>query len=195
MRNGMRMGLGILGLALASCPLAAQELHYGGQVTASLPTGPLGSQDWQDGKLGYGVGAHMVIGFQGGHAIVPRLDYTYYKKSEDGVDRKVQTFQLGADYNYYLSRTVNQGPYVGGGVGVGTSKFELEGRGYSSSDTPTTAYVAASAGWMFTPNLGAELRYTWSTYKPDVTGFAPRGYDGKPDVDAPALNASFLFRF
>jgi hypothetical protein len=83
---------------------------------------------------------------------------------------------------------------VGGGLGFGATRFELSGNGYSASDTPDTAFVAASAGWMFTSNLGAELRYTWSRYKPDVVGFAPRGYDGKPDVDAPTINASFIVR-
>jgi len=194
MRHRNTWGLGIAGLVLASWPLAAQELHYGGQVTASLPAGPLSSKDWLDGQVGGGVGVHMLIGFPNGHAIVPRFDYTYFKKSEDGVDRKAQMYQVGADYNYYFSRRVNEGPYVGGGVGFGVTKFELTGFGYSSSDTPNTAYVAASAGWMFTPHLGAELRYEWSKYKPDVTGFAPRGYTGKPDVDAPTINASFIVR-
>lgn len=182
-------------VALVGIPLAAQELMtYGGQVTASLPAGPLSSKDWLDGQVGGGVGVHALIGFPGGHAIVPRFDYTYYKKSEDGVDRKVQMYQLDADYNYFFSRHVNQGPYVGGGVGVGTTKFELTGLGYHSDDTPTTVFGAASAGWMFTPHLGAELRYTWSRYKPDVTDFSPRGYTGKPQVDAPTLNASLIIR-
>jgi hypothetical protein len=146
-----------------------------------LPAGPLSSTDWLDGKVGGGVGLHALIGFEGGHAIVPRFDYTYFKKSEDGVDRKVQMYQLGADYNYFLSKQVNSGPYVGGGLGVATTKFELTGFGESKSDTPTTVY-------------GAELRYTWSRYKPDVTDFSPRGYTGKPTVDAPTLNASLIVR-
>jgi hypothetical protein len=196
MKFGSLLGLGTLGLALIGIPLAAQAMTttYGGQVTLSLPAGPLSSTDWLDGKVGGGVGLHALIGFEGGHAIVPRLDYTYFKKSEDGVDRKVQMYQLGADYNYFLSKQVNSGPYVGGGLGVATTKFELTGFGESKSDTPTTVYGAASAGWMFTPHLGAELRYTWSRYKPDVTDFSPRGYTGKPTVDAPTLNASLIVR-
>ncbi len=194
MRRSVKLGLGIMGLALAGFPLAAQELHYGGQVTAALPVGPISSKDWLDGQLGGGAGVQLVVAFPGGHAIVPRFDYSYFKKSEDGVDRKVQMFQLGADYNYFFSRTVDLGPYVGGGLGFGSTKFELTGDGYSTSDTPNTAFLAASAGWMFTPHLGAELRYNWSKYKPDVVGFAPRGYTGKPDVDSPTINASFIIR-
>jgi hypothetical protein len=78
-------------------------------------------------------------------------------------------YQLGADYNYFLSKQVNNGPSVGGGLGIGSTKFELTG-------------------------FGAELRYTWSRYKPDVTDFQPRGYTGKPTVDSPTINASLIIR-
>jgi len=188
MRYASNLLLGLSLAAMASAPLAAQELSYGGQVTASLPAGPLSSKDWLDGQLGGGAGVHMVIGFKGGHAIVPRFDYTYFKKSQDGWDRKVQLFQVGADYNYFLSGKVNEGPYAGAGIGYGSSKFERNGFGYSANDTPDTAYVAASAGWMFTRNLGAEVRYTWSKYKPEL-------YGQKPDIGSPTLNASCIVRF
>lgn len=195
MRKVHHLALGLSVLALSGASLSAQEYSFGGQVSAAIPAGPLSSKDWLDGKPGAGVGAHMVIGLQGGHAIVPRIDYTYFKKSVSGVDRKVQMFQIGADYNYFLRGKVNDGPYVGAGLGFGSAKFELTGLGYSSSDTPTSAYGAVSGGWMFTKNMGAELRYTWSRYKPEVADFAPRGYTGKPTVDSPAINASFIFRF
>jgi hypothetical protein len=48
---------------------------------------------------------------------------------------------------------------------------------------------------MFTKHMGAELRYTWSPYKPDMADFAPRGYKGEPTINAPAITASFIFRF
>ena len=82
------LSIGALGLALVGIPLAAQEMTtFGGQITATLPAGPLSSKDWLDGQVGGGVGLHALIGFEGGHAIVPRFDYTYFKKSEDGVDQ------------------------------------------------------------------------------------------------------------
>jgi hypothetical protein len=167
---------------------------YGGQVTASLPCGSLSSKDWLDGKLGGGAGVHALIGWAGGHALAPRFDYTYFKKSEDGVDRKAQMYMLGADYNYFLSKKVNEGFYVGGGLGIAATKFELSGKGSSNNDTPIKPYAAASAGCMFNRNFGAELRYTYTRYKPDVTGFTPREYTGKPTVDAPTLNASLIVR-
>jgi hypothetical protein len=195
MKSLVKGRLGLLALSLAALPLAAQEVRtYGGQVTLAVPTGALSSKEWLDGKPGGGVGVHMLLGFEGGHAIVPRFDYTYFKKSEDGIDRKVQSYQLGADYNYFFSKQVNSGPYVGGGLGMAATKFELDGRGSSANDTPVTAYTAASAGWMFTPHIGAELRYTYSRFKPDVAGYAPMGFTGKPTVDSPSLNASLIIR-
>ena len=195
MRKIHHLALGLSALALSGGSLSAQEINYGGQVSAALPAGSLSSKDWLDGKPGAGIGAHMVIGFQGGHAIVPRVDYTYFKKSESGVDRKVQMYQIGADYNYFLHGKVNEGPYLGAGLGFGSAKFELTGHGYSSSDTPNAVYSSVEGGWMFTKNFGTELRYTWSRYKPEVADFAPRGYTGKPTVDSPAISASFIFRF
>lgn len=195
MRKVHHLALGLSALVLSGVSLSAQEFSFGGQVSVVLPAGPVSGKDWLDGKPGAGVGAHMLIGFQGGHAVVPRFDYIYFKKSESGLDRKVQMFQIGADYNYFLGGRVNEGPYVGAGLGFGSAKFQLTGLGYSSSDTPYSAYGAVEGGWMFTKNLGAELRYTWSRYKPEVTDFAPRGYTGKPTIDTPAISASFIFRF
>ncbi|GLH69724.1 hypothetical protein GETHPA_12570 [Geothrix rubra] len=195
MRKIHHLALGLSTLALSGVSLSAQQYSFGGQVSAAIPTGPLASKDWQDGKPGAGVGVHMVIDLQGGHALVPRLDYTRFKKSESGVDRKVQTYQFGVDYNYFLSGKVNMGPYLGAGIGFGRAKYELTGFGYSSKDTASDAYGAVEGGWMFTRNLGAELRYTWSPYKPEMADFTPRGYTGNPTVNAPGLNASFIFRF
>jgi hypothetical protein len=195
MRKVHHLALGLSAFALSGMALSAQEINYGGQISAALPAGPLSSKEWQDGQFGGGGGVHMVIGFQGGHAIVPRFDYTYFKKSESGVDRKVQMYQIGADYNYFLSGKVNEGPYLGAGAGFGSAKFELTGYGYAASDTPNTAYGAVAGGWMFTKNMGTELRYTWSRYKPELNNFAPRGYMGKQTVDSPTINASFIFRF
>lgn len=195
MRKVHHLALGLSALAISGASLSAQDLSFGGQVSAAIPAGPLSSKDWLDGKPGAGIGAHMVIGFRGGHAIVPRFDYTYFKKSESGVDRKVQTYQFGVDYNYFLSGKVNMGPYLGAGIGFGRAKYELTGFGYSSKDTASDAYGAVAGGWMFTRNLGAELRYTWSPFKPEMADFTPRGYTGNPTVNAPGLNASFIFRF
>lgn len=169
-------------LIFASNGLRAQEIKFGLQGTVSLPLSDLGDKGVLDDAPGYGIGAHMQIGFQGGHAIVPRLDYTYFEKSSP--TRKVQMLQVGADYNYFFSRQVNKGLYAGVGAGFGMAKFEMLG----DDDTPNTAYASASAGYMFTPHMGAELRYSWAKYKPELLG-------AKPEFTSPTLGASFIYRF
>lgn len=182
MRHTPRFLLASAGLLFITAGLGAQEIKYGLQATMALPMSDLGEKQILDDAPGYGIGAHLVIGFQGGHAILPRLDYTYFEKSSP--TRKVQMLQIGADYNYFFSQQVNKGLYVGCGAGFGLAKFEILGE----DDTPNTAFASASAGYMFTPHLGAELRYTWAKYKPELFG-------AKPEFTSPTLGASFLYRF
>lgn len=186
MKSAARFALIVCGATLLGIPLAAQDLRFGLQATLASPLGDLGDKAMLDGSLGYGIGAHAMIGFAGGHAIVPRLDYTYFEKSSP--TRKAQMFQVGADYNYFISGKVNQGLYVGVGVGFGMTKFEVNTPTWSSEDTPNTAYGAASAGYMFTPNLGAEIRYTYAKYEPEF-------YNEKPSISSPTVMASFIYRF
>lgn len=182
MRNLPKFLLATSGMFCVATGLGAQELHYGLQATLAYPLNDLGKKELLDDSLGYGLGAHMQIAFHGGHAIMPRIDYTYFDKSSP--TRKVQMLQVGADYNYFFSRQVNQGLYVGAGAGFGMAKFEVPG----DDDTPNTAYGAASAGYMFTPHMGAEVRYTWAKYKPELLG-------SKPEFTSPTVGASFIYRF
>lgn len=186
MNNISRTLLATTGLALVGTGLSAQELRYGLQATVALPTGDIAKKDVLDDSLGYGLGAHMVIGFKGGHAIVPRVDYTHFEKGSP--TRKLDMFQVGADYNYYFSKVVNQGFYVGAGAGFGMTRFDLKAGALSDKDTPNTAYGAVSAGCMFTSHMGAEVRYTYAKYKPEVFG-------AKPELSSPAVAASFVYRF
>lgn len=186
MKLGLRLALCLTGAALASGQLNAQDIKFGLQGTIAYPTSDLGDKGLLDNSLGYGLGAHLVIGFPGGHAIVPRLDYTYFDKSSP--TRKVQMLQLGADYNYYFSKQVNRGCYVGTGAGFSMAKFEMDLPGRNDNDTPNTVYGAVSAGYMFNPNMGAELRYTYAKYEPELFGT-------KPEITAPVINATFIYRF
>jgi len=186
MTTRLRSVLGLSATLLAAGPLAAQDLRFGLQGTIALPAGDLGDRALLDNVLGYGFGAHAIVGFPGGHAIVPRADYTYFEKSSP--TRRVQTLQLGADYNYFLSRTVNRGAYLGGGLGLDVAKFEVDQPGASDNDTPATVYGAVSAGYMFTTQIGAELRYTRAKHKPELFG-------AKPELTTPALQVTFVYRF
>src|SRR5512133_1454960 len=184
MKSSLSLAFCVTAALLASGPLSAQEIKFGLQGTLAYPTSDLGDRDLLDHSLGYGLGAHMVIGFPGGHAIVPRLDYTHFEKD----NRKVQLLQLGADYNYFFSQQVNRGAYLGAGLGFGLAKFEMDLPGRRADDTPNAVHGSVSAGYMFTPNLGAELRYVHTKYEPELFGT-------KPEITSPTLNASFIYRF
>jgi hypothetical protein len=55
-----------------------------------------------DGKLGYGAGIHVFVGFDGGSALVPRIDGMIYKNTlPNQSDIKLTEFCIGADYNDY----------------------------------------------------------------------------------------------
>lgn len=186
MKPTSQLLLAIAGLTLAHGSLQAQDLFFGLQGTVALPTSDLSKEQVLDNAPGYGIGAHMMIGFQGGHAVIPRLDYTYFEKTSP--TRKVQMLQIGADYNYFFSGHINNGCYIGGGAGFGMAKFEMRTASLSDEDTPNTGYASASAGYMFTPKMGAELRYVWAKYKPEIFG-------GKPEITSPTINATFIYRF
>ena len=77
---------------------------------------------------------------------------------------------------------------MGGGLGFGLAKFEVDQAGMSDNDTPNTAYAAFSGGYMFNRNMGAELRYVYAKYKPELFG-------AKPEITSPTINATFIYRF
>lgn len=186
MKTIRRASLGLSALLLTTGALSAQDLRFGLQGTLAQPLSDLGDKGMLDDSLGYGLGAHLVIGFAGGHAIVPRLDYTYFEKS--GPTRKVQVLQVGADYNYFLSQQVDRGVYLGAGIGLGMAKFEMNLPTTRDNDTPNAVYGSVSAGYMFTRNLGAELRYVYTKYEPELFG-------AKPELTSPTVNATFIYRF
>lgn len=186
MRPSLSFAFCLFGALLISGSLSAQDLRFGLQANLAYPTSDLGDKPLLDNSIGYGLGAHFQIAFDGGHAIVPRLDYTYFEKGSP--NRKVQMMQLGADYNYFISGKVNQGFYFGGGLGFGMAKFEVDLPGMSDNDTPNTAYGDAALGFMFDRNLGAELRYVYAKYKPRLFGV-------ESEINSPTINATFIYRF
>ncbi len=191
-----RIALPAIALSTFTGGAQAQDFRAGGQLTLSIPQGDLGDSDALDGKLGYGLGLHGFWGFGGGHAILPRLDYTMYKKTdwqgEAGVDFKVNDLKVGADYNFYLSGRAGEGFYFLGGLGYSSLKWEAASGPVSLSETKGTFYLAAGGGFMFTPHVGAELRYTHAKYT--GVGSSLPGFSGE-DMTGPAISASLLVRF
>jgi opacity protein-like surface antigen len=197
--NVRKLIIGASAILVATC-IQAQDAHFGFQLTGSIPQGDMGNSDNLDGKIGYGLGIHCLVPFSEGHAIVPRLDYTMYKNNSDvtvgntlyGYDLKVNVLAVGADYNYFVSRKANDGFYVLAGLGYSSLKWEVDTPIGNYNETKGTFYLAAGLGYMFTPNVGAEIRYTHASYS-DIGSSSNSGY--KQDESGPALNVSLLFRF
>jgi hypothetical protein len=173
-------GVGLM--LLGGSALGAQGL--GIKLTASVPKGDLGDDNFLDNKVGYGGGVHLAIPVPGG-ALVPRVDFTEYRNSDSG-NARARMLQAGVDYDFYFTRTENIGPYLGVGAGYGSTKFQQDTP--HLDDTPNNIFYAAQAGIMFTHHLGAELRYTYAEYKPHFSG-GPAAYN------SPTWNGSIILQF
>jgi opacity protein-like surface antigen len=177
-------------VALLAVPAVAQDAHFGFSVGLSSPMGggsstDISLKDAVDSKIGFTAGVNVGIEWQGGHVLRPRLDYTHHNGDAFGVsgaDVTVNAFQLGADYNYFVSEKASDGFYLL--VGVGYANTKVSGNGVGNSDNKSAFAWGAGVGYEFTPMVGAELRYG-STH-PDFTGTTLKN---------DTLNLSVTFRF
>ena len=173
-------------LALVAAPMAAQDARFAVQAGANIPQSDL--KDFVDSKLGFTVGAAVPVDLGSGHVIRPRADYGSYSSSFSdpafGGDHKVKTVFVGADYLYFPAQKMEQF-YVTAGLGYQNTKLETHNSAVGDfSDSKGAFAWAAGAGWQFTENLGAELRYTSSHPKFDNGTF-------KCD----AINLGLTFKF
>lgn len=101
----------------------AQTVDFGVQAQLTLPGGDL-KQRTDETPVGFG--AQVRWNLSRGHAVVAKTDYATFNghRSVYGPYGYVEEttrealFSLGVDYNYYFSRQVGQGFYVGGGLGA-----------------------------------------------------------------------------
>ena len=170
-------------LLMIWAPIAqAQDVAYSAKATVSVPMGGEGNGYFLDHKVWAGVGVAASIPVFKAGALVPRIDYTMYKNEGSG-DAKAQYLKAGFDYDYYFSGKANKGLYAGVGIGEGSTEFQQDGRAKTNQNH---AYGAAQIGSMFTKHAGVELRYTYTEYKTRSFRYT---------VDAPTLDASFIYRF
>jgi hypothetical protein len=94
--------------------------------------------------------------------------------------------QAGVDYDFYFRRGDTAGPYLGGGAGYGSTKFQQDTPQFN--DTPNNIFYAGQVGYMFNHHVGAEVRYTYAEYKAHFSGSVP-------NQTAPTLNASLVLQF
>jgi hypothetical protein len=104
-------------------------VDFGLQAQLMIPGGDLTNQVGSGNALG--LGAQVRWDLSRGHAVVARVDRVEFSGTRtfdlyDGygfpvgttsADAKQTIISLGADYNYYFSRKVGEGFYLGGGLG------------------------------------------------------------------------------
>lgn len=205
-----RLAIASLAVIGSTLSMHAQDSHFGIQATLSQPQGDLGSTNSLDGQLGYGLGLQVQVGLQGGWALVPRLDYITYKRSESvtthypvldltlNTDLKASLLYLGADFNYYIGGSFQKGFYLLGGLGYSNGKFDTSITGQapneygnvvdldvSGSDNLNAFYFSAGCGFQFNPHVGTELRYI------GLNKYSKNGHD----MTSPSTNLSIVIRF
>jgi len=181
----MKSAFIITALALSTVVGYAQSPKAGFQVTLSSPQGDLA--DLVNDQTGFGIGGHLFFDLKGGHALVPRIDYTTYSNDYYDGEAKAKMFSVGLDYNYFLERRANRGLYVAVGAAVTRGKFEWidaysAAADYSYSDTALG--FSFGGGYRFNPNIGVEVKY-------NTVSFSNYG----TSLETPSLNASLVCRF
>ena len=146
-----------------------------------------------------GIGGHALYDLKNGHAVLGRVDYTWFKRDEtvggSDLNIKFKKLDIGADYNYYLSGKRNEGLYALAGLGLSSGKYEGSLGSQNIDKKKSALYLAIGGGYFFTKNFGAELRYVHVKYNgidlsQDLSG-------GLTDVSlsAPTLNLTFVARY
>lgn len=187
-------------LIMLATPLCAQDVRFGVQVHANLPSADL--KDAADSKAGAGGGFHMTWDLGGGSVIRPRVDYVAYPENKNFPDyslsatangkSKLDNLSAGADYLYFFEGK-DTGFYVTGGLSWNRWKFDYDYTykignvtvSGSSSQTANKVGGAAGVGYNLNRNLGFEARYTASKFK----------NAGGGDVNAAAVQLSASYRF
>jgi hypothetical protein len=206
----MKFAVILSSLALITSAAQAQDIKLGAQITVSKPQGDLDTL--MDGRAGLGIGAHLFIDLDHGHALVPRVDYVAYERNTDysygynaSYDEyvditkiKAELFSIGVDYNYFFSGRANKGLYVAAGVAYVSGKLTVDGDVYdnsaysnysesaSDSETKTALGYSVGGGFMFNPHMGVEVKYHNVSFDTGLYGY---------NLDAPSVNASFIYRF
>jgi len=126
---------------------------------------------------GFGVGLQTAFDLGSGSAIAPRVEYQRYTDSSTvggdiDLSATINSFSLGADYNYFTSGQTGKGFYLLAGLGVAVANFSVSASDpYSTARTTssqTVFYPEGGLGWQFNRYLGAEVLYKALNFK-DVT--------------------------
>jgi hypothetical protein len=149
-----RISILVAALAISTTGMA-QTFDFGLQGGLTFPLGGMTDVVGSDPSLS--LGGQMRIGLRGGSALVPRVDYVSFDGTDDSLippaKVKETLLSVGVDYNYYFSRQVGQGFYVGGGLGFLQKEEKYSAPagyyflpGEDPSQTKSRFYVATGIG-------------------------------------------------
>jgi len=150
----------------ASTAGIAQTADFGLQGGLTFPMGDMTHIVGSD--LSLALGAQFRFGLRGGHALVTRVDYVSFSGRDDSwvPSAKVteNLLSIGLDYNYYFSRRVGQGFYLGGGLGYlqKDEKYAEDGYGYpggNPSQTKNRLYLSTGLGVAFNKHVSLFGRF------------------------------------
>lgn len=158
----MKLRATLLCLILAAPALRADENAIGMQITLARPKGDL--KTVFDGNSALGFGMHSLEDRGGGAALVYRFDLTFFKRTEADFEIHMNELRLGVDYDLFFSGRVGKGFYGIAAFGAGWGKLDLKYPGYRDTQTKPSFSLGAGAGYLFTDNIGLEVKYTGLKY-------------------------------
>ena len=167
--------------------LRAQDI--GVQVGLVKPIADLNGGSWIQGRTGGSYGGHVSFYWSGNQALVPHFDvldlrpgpvaiedaHTSVRQFNEQARVRIQSF--GADYDFYLSGTLEEGFYLGAGLGVAEAKFQGAillpgGAGYAVAPGAWPAYqnkkaaqFALTSGLRLASFMALEFRFSQANFK------------------------------
>jgi hypothetical protein len=180
-------------LLLGTGAAQAQTTQFGVQGTISFPQSDLGTLVNNNAGAGVGINARVDLGK--GNSIVPRLDYTRYSNTTDGVDVTADVTYVGVDYNYYFSQKCGVGPYVGLGAGFASVHIDASDAWDSLSVNGSAPYYDFNAGYAFTRHSSVEVRLIKATISNFTGNFDGYSAYSTENFSGQTLDVSYIYRF
>lgn len=168
------MRLSALLLSLAALP-AFSQVSFGPQLGFATPAGDMAKYVGSNQALNIGFQVRTKLG--GGHALLPRVDFNkfsgnyteytsgYYGTYGTPVKAEQKTLALALDWNYFMTRRVNDGFYWS--VGMGLIQKEEDYRwaetayvyAGSHSESKTRLLLSAGIGGVIARHVDLSLRF------------------------------------
>lgn len=159
------MRLSALLLSLAALP-AFSQASFGLQTGFATPSGDMGKYV---GGQSLNLGAQVRVKMGGGNALLPRLDFNKFSGDFSiggipGAHAEHKTTALALDWNYFMSRKVNEGFYWSLGMGfIQKEETYTPPAGYTFAGDPNESksrfLFSAGIGGVIAKHVDLSLRF------------------------------------